>query len=125
MAIFVGPSMWNAKGVGSENRNYYSSFSKLRLGPTVNLLTRTSKPSLDTSAGRLTAGANAEPSSSDTNWTRIFPTGFLGSGSGSGTPWYVFCRLGGGRRVAIVGVVEKKSISRTGMPDLATCILVK
>lgn len=66
------------------------------------MLTKTSKPSLETSAGKLTAGANGFPSSSETNWTRIFGDCDGGSGMGSGTPWYFLTRLGGGKSVAIV-----------------------
>ena len=52
----------------------------------LSLLTRASKPSLDTFAGKLTAGANDLPSSSETKWTITFDVGLGASGSGSDTP---------------------------------------
>lgn len=52
----------------------------------LSLLTRASRPSLDTFDGRLTAGASGFPSSSDTNCTTMFGDVLGGSGSGSGTP---------------------------------------
>lgn len=52
----------------------------------VNLLTKPCKSSLETFAGRFTAGASGVPSSSETNWTTIFGEGATGTGSGSGIP---------------------------------------
>ena len=52
----------------------------------LSLLTRASKPSLDTFAGKLTAGASDLPSSSETKWTITFDVGLGASCSGSGTP---------------------------------------
>ncbi|SRR6266702_298087 len=67
----------------------------------VNVLTRLCRSSRETLAGKLTAGAKAEPSSSDTNWTMTLGDCSGGLFSGSGTPLYSFCRLGGGSKVAI------------------------
>ena len=95
-------NQFKKKNVQDYKRKDTSSI-KLKLKHTwpLSLLTRASKPSRDTFAGRLTAGASDLPSSSETKWTITFDVGLSGSGSGSGTPWYTFWRFGGGRRVAI------------------------
>jgi hypothetical protein len=67
----------------------------------VSLFTKLCKSSRETLAGRLTAGAKADPSSSDTNWTTTFGDCSTGTFSGSGMPLYTFCRLGGGSNVAM------------------------
>ena len=67
-----------------------------------NLFSSASRPCLERFAGTLTAGASCIDPSSDVKLTKTFGAGFKGSGSGSGTPWYFFWRLGGGSRVAIV-----------------------
>ncbi len=67
----------------------------------VSLFTKPCKSSRETLAGKLTAGAKAEPSSSDTNWTTTFGDCSTGTCSGSGMPLYTFCRLGGGSNVAM------------------------
>jgi hypothetical protein len=84
----AGSATWNWKGTGS------SAFD-------VSLFTKLCKSSRETLAGKLTAGAKAEPSSSDTNWTTTFGDCSTGIFSGSGMPLYTFCRLGGGSNVAM------------------------
>ena len=82
-----------------------SSWVNKTLGLTFvfNLFTSASKALREMFAGRLTEGARGFPSSSETNCTTTFGEGWGASFSGSGTPWYNFCRLGGGRRVAMLG----------------------
>lgn len=76
----------------------------------LSLFTRASNPSRETFAGILTAGASCRPSSSETNWTTMLGVGSGASFSGSWTPWYIFWRLGGGSKVAIVvGELELKN----------------
>ena len=91
-----GRTTWKANGTGSssfkqpmqaEVSHDLTLYSEAKRRTWVfSLFTSTSNPSLEMSAGRLTAGARACPSSSDTNWTMMFGVGLGGSGSGSGTP---------------------------------------
>jgi hypothetical protein len=80
----------------------------------VSVFTKVCKSSRETFAGKLTAGANAEPSSSDTNWTTTFEDCSTGGFSGSGTPWYTFCRLGGGSNVAMMILHARSFVSQSG-----------
>lgn len=69
----------------------------------LSLFTRDSRASLVTLAGRLTDGASGAPSWSFTNWTTTLGTDSSETWmfSGSGIPWYTFCRLGGGSNTDI------------------------
>ena len=111
--------MKNQKKKGQKIRKKTLEFQKEKKKQhtlVLSLLTRASKPSLDTFAGKLTAGASDLPSSSETNWTITFGVGLGASGSGSGTPWYTFWRFGGGRRVAI-GFMSKNIKKSSMLPD--------
>ena len=86
----------------------------------LSLLTKTSRPSLEMLAGKLTAGASGFPSSSDTNWTTTLGEGATGSGSGCGTPWYTLIRLGGGNSVAMIKRLEVVAVR----PKIIIIILI-
>lgn len=121
-------TMWNAYGSGSSSYEHHKPrgipvlSGRRGLTSPLNLFTSICNASLFVSAGKLIAGPSDAPSSAFLNWTitcgtyRSSSVDAMVFWTDRGCELLSFWRLGGGRRVAILGSVELK-LNRKGWQD--------